>query len=256
MSYMRGTAINSFAPPWWWDSVSNLVGVLVGAIIGAVVAYVIAKQTAREALKREQDAQQAKAKKAIYVLSVQLVGIIDVLATLRRYLSDQLSKRERKGWEEAEAWQLVMPMVGHTASDVPQPNQDALLLLFEDGELELMQQAILLGRRCLASHTAFLEYCKRREGISERMPPPIAFEGNIGRTELTREQLLSLKRFTLPLNELIMSLQAQLEEDWRLAMDVAAKFTLVARKRLGRPKFAITTLDQMAAAESASPPRE
>lgn len=249
---MRSAPVNVFTPPWWWDSASNLIGVLLGAIVGAAVAYVVAKQSARETLLRDQASQNEKKKSAIFVMSVELVGIIDILADLRSFLSDQLSKRSRKGWEQAEPWQLVMPRVGHTASDVPRPDQHALALLFEDGELELMQQLILLSRRCLASHTAFLAYCERREKLSERMPPPVAFEGNVGRTELTREQALSLMRFTLPLNDLIVSLQGQLEEDWALAMDVADKFTLVARRHLGRPNFEITTLERIAAEKNGS----
>jgi phosphate/sulfate permease len=243
---MNEPIASTVSAPWWWDSASNVVGVLVGALIGAVISYLIARQSSKEVLNRDKLTRVEQKKTAIFMMSVELVGIMDVLGDLRRDLSEQLAKREEPEWRDAELWQLTRPSVGHTQFDVPKFNEAALAILFEDGELELMQKMILLRRRCLSVHTSFSEFCKRREALNEHIPPPVAWDGIVGRSEVTREQMLSLSRFTMPLNELISSISEHLESDWSLAMEVAEKFTIVGRKHLERPKFEVTTVDELA----------
>lgn len=221
----------------------NVVAVLIGALISSVISFRIATKGSKEILKRDAEARSEDAKAAISRTALALIGIIDEIENLRRYLKRQLAKKDHPGRERSEPWELVMPQVGRGPNDIPELDPDGLTVLFTDNELDLVQKMILLRRRAVSAMLVFGEYCTRREALRERLPPPVSFDGPLGRVQTTPEQTLALKVYTIPLNDLIKALSDHLEEDWSMAKEVADAFTVVARKHLDKPGFTMKTIE-------------
>ena len=72
-------------------------------------------------------------------------------------------------------------------------------------------------------------------------PKPADFEGQIGGSWLTPEEVDSFKPYTIPMNNVVVGLDAGLEEDVRLARTVAKRFGPVTAKHFGVEKFANLT---------------
>lgn len=236
---MSPAILTTATTPWWWDSASNLTAVLIGALISSIISFMIANRSSKEVLRRDDAERSEKEKAAIARTSLTLVDVMSEIQNLRQYLSSQLSKRTQPGRENAEDWELVMPRLGHIPETLPEWDGDGLMILFAANHLDLVQKMILLRRRVASANIAFEGYCARREALKEKMPPPVAFDGPLGRVLITDEQQLALRIYTIPLNDIIKALLANLDENWAMAKSVVEEFTEVARKHLRMPGFTL-----------------
>jgi hypothetical protein len=229
--------------PWWFDPASNFFAVVLGAIIGGVISFVLSRRASKEVLDRDAAARSDQRKAAVFRLSVSLIVTVGVLGTLRAHLKEQLSKAGDPAFRQRELWELVKPMAAAASDEIPTFDIEGLSILFEDNELDLMQQLILFRRRCAADQLAFIDFCHRRADLAERLPAPVLIKGNIASVRPSPEQVLALKPFTIPLNNLLEGLSKNLETDWRMAMELSEKFTLVARKHLAMPGLTLAVAD-------------
>jgi hypothetical protein len=69
-------------------------------------------------------------------------------------------------------------------------------------------------------------------------PKPRDFDGQIGGTWLSAEEVNSYKPYTIPMNNVVVGLEAGLEEDIRLARSVAEQFGPITARFFGVAKFA------------------
>jgi hypothetical protein len=229
----------------WWDLVPALAGAIVGAIAAAVPAFLLARRSAKEVLARDAVQREEATKALVFSMAVKLLVLYDAAADLRRYLNEWLSPRGDPQREKMEPWQRVPPRLGDL-QDAPEFTPDELAVIFADKQYALMQSMMLLQRRTASSKLSFQGYSQRREELKALAPTPQAYSGSIGQTWISPEKLLELKRHTIPLNDLLLGLQAAVEEDWRLSREVIDSFTTLARRHLKMPGFTIQSRDDAA----------
>lgn len=221
----------------WWDLVPALGGAVVGALIGAIPTFVLARKSANDVLRRDEAARTEASKAAIYRVSAKLLLIVDTILDLRRFIRAALERKNEPGRENMEPWQHVPARTGDSEHDAVVFDPDELALFLADQQYEFMQQLMLLERRARSVMSSFNTYCVRREAFREIAPIPTEYDGSLGRSHVTPEELARLKIYTIPLNTLVTGIASHLEEDWRLISEVIEKFNEIARRHLQQPGF-------------------
>lgn len=226
--------------PWWWDSASTITAAIIGALIGAIPAFLLANRSSREILARDATARNLANQAVVQRIVIKLLALLDVLGDLRRHFNESFAKAETAERTTFEPWQLVLPVTGQSANDVPTFSADELAVMFSAGESKLMQQMMLFQRRCASAYVSFATYCEKRSALEAMLPAPVGWQGNMGTMLLTAEQVNRFRPYTIPLNTLLLSLRDHLEEDWKLGLSLADQFTTFARIHLQRPNLAIS----------------
>lgn len=146
-----------------------------------------------------------------------------------------------------EPWQVLVPMVGFSNEGSIHFDPDELAVFYAANERQFLMDLNLLGRRHLASFSTFQTYCERREAFTAVAPTPTDFEGAIGGAELTHDELMRMRLYTVPMNMLVEELAAGLEEDWELAKSVAKRFGPIVQRYFNDPGFVALQVPEEAA---------
>ncbi len=129
-------------------------------------------------------------------------------------------------------------MIGHTDEGSIRFTAEELGIFAAADEYNFMQDVMLLAQRHSTSLATFQHYCAMRNEFRTIGPKPTEFDGPIGKASLSAEEIFKLKPYTIPMNDIVASLAAGLDEDVRLARTVAERFGPVTARYFDVKEFA------------------
>ena len=222
----------SSGPDWW-----NLVPVLVGVAVGFVPSWFLAQRASSQVLERDRILREVNEQAIAFRMHVKIDLLASSILMMRRHVSDGLSKRSIQQFQHMDPCYVVVPMVGFSGGEPVSFEADELSLIYDTGNTFLFEEMVLLGPRNNAVTSSLREYGRLRESMMADIPAPFEFVGLLGSSTLTTEQMANLTKRTVPLNQLILQISAQLDETWRSMKAVAEKFGPAMRTRIKDPKF-------------------
>lgn len=209
----------------YWDLVPAIVGGVIGALAGGIPAWLLAKRQSDETLRRDREQRIENQKALAFATVVKLLHIINSTVGLSNHVKSCLALRKDPSRAHMEPWQVVIPMIGHTDHDQSvRLSAEEMGVFAAASEYDLMQDMMLLAERHASSLATFKEYCVMRNDFREIGPRPEAFEGQIGSAMLSQADIVRYKPYTIPLNNVVVQLEAGLDQDIRLARSVAERF--------------------------------
>ena len=201
-----------------WDLVPAAVGAIIGALAAAIPAWLLAKHQSDQALRRDREQRVERQKALAFAALVKLQHITNSVISLSNHLKSCLEIRCNPEFSHMEPWQVLVPMSGFTDEGSIRFTSEEAAVFAAAGEVDFMQDMMLLALRHSASLAIFQEYCIKRDEFHKIGPKPDAFEGEIGSVLLTEAQVISYKPYTIPLNQRVVGLDDGLAEDVRLAV--------------------------------------
>jgi hypothetical protein len=206
------------------DMASAIVGGLIGALAGGIPTWALAKRQSNEVLRRDREQRMDNQKALAFAVVVKLLHIINSTVSLSNHVKSCLALRDDPARAHMEPWQVLVPMIGHTDEGSIRFTADEMGVFAAANENDFMQDMMLLAVRHSSSLATFQEYCTMRNDFRAIGPKPSDFDGQIGGGWLTAEEINSFKPYTIPMNNIVVGLNAGLDEDVRLARSVADKF--------------------------------
>lgn len=237
---MTSTAITAQVIEYW-DLVPAIVGGVIGALAGGIPAWLLAKRQSDEALRRDSEQRVENQKALAFSVVVKLLHIINSTVSLSNHVKSCLALRNDPARAHMEPWQVLVPMIGHTDEGSIRFTADEMGVFAAANEYDLMQDMMLLAARHSSALATFQEYCKMRNEFRTIGPKPADFDGQIGGGWLTPEEVDGFKPYTIPMNNVVVGLDAGLDEDERLARKVAERFGPVTARHFNVEKFADLT---------------
>lgn len=223
------------------DMTSAIVGGLIGAFAGGIPAWALAKRQSNETLRRDREQRLENQKALAFSVVVKLLHIINSTISLSNHVKSCLALTDDPAHSHMEPWQVLVPMIGHTDEGSIRFTAEEMAVFAAMNEYDFMQDMMLLAARHSSSLASFQEYCTMRNDFRAIGPKPQDFDGQIGGGWLTPEELDSYRPYTIPMNTVVVGLDAGLEEDVRLARAVAERFGPVTAKHFKVTKFANLT---------------
>jgi hypothetical protein len=222
----------------YWDLVPAVVGGVIGALAGGIPAGLLAKRQSDEALRRDEQQRIERQKALAFGTCVKLLQIINSTIGLSNHVCGCLALRAVADHEHMEPWQVLIPMIGFSDEGGIRFQAEEMAVFAAAGEHGLMQDMLLLANRHASSLASFQEYCRMRAEFRSIGPQPVEFNGQIGSTELTQEEVNRFKPYTIPMNNVALGLCAGLEKDVELARDVAERFGPATKRYFKVDNFA------------------
>lgn len=223
------------------DIASAIVGGLIGALAGGIPAWALAKRQSNEVLRRDREQCIENQKALAFAVVVKLLHIINSTVSLSNHVKSCLALRDDPARAHMEPWQVLVPMIGHTDEGSIRFTADEMGVFAAAKDYDFMQEMMLLAVRHSSSLATFQEYCAKRDEFRAIGPKPTDFDGQIGGGWLTPEEDIKLKPYTIPMNNIVVGLDAGLDEDVRLARTVAEKFGPVTARYFDVKQFATLT---------------
>ena len=224
------------------DMASAVVGGLLGALAGGIPAWALAKRQSNETLRRDREQREDNQKALAFSVVVKLLHIINSTISLSNHVNSCLALRQDSARAHMEPWQVVVPMVGQTDEEASiRFSAEEMAVFAAMSEYDFMQDMMLLAVRHSSSLASFKEYCAMRNEFRSVGPKPQDFDGQIGGGWLTPEEANSFKPYTIPMNNVVLGLEAGLKVDVELARSVAERFGPVTAQYFKVTKFANLT---------------
>ena len=222
----------------WWEFAPALGGAIIGALAGGIPAWWLARRNSNEMLVRDAAARKEQEKAAAFRVFVKLLTLTNSVHGLRNHIRASLALREAPERRLMEPWMVVIPMVGFADEGAIHFEPDEFAIFYAAGERQFLHDLMLMDRRHASTFSAFQDYCERREAFVAVAPTPDKYEGTVGGADVTREQAMRLRMYTIPLNNILEALGPSLEEDWKAAKSVAERFGPIVKRYFGDPNFA------------------
>lgn len=238
ISSMSG-AVAATSP--YWDLVPAVIGGVIGALAGGIPAWLLAKRQSDETLRRDTQQRRETERALAFRVCVRLLTIINSTISLRNHVQRCIALLTKPENAHMEPWQVLIPMIGHTDEGQERFDAEEMAVFASANERDFMMDAMLLARRHSSSLASFKTYCQQREAFLAVAPRPDSFVGQMGSAMLTREQIDALKPYTIPLNNIVAGLAIGLEEDLRLARNLATTFGPITQRYFNDPKFVSLT---------------
>lgn len=234
----------------YWDLVPAIVGGVIGALAGGIPAWLLAKRQSDETLRRDATQRTENQKALAFSASVKLLHIVNSTISLSNHVKMCMAMRKNPKFAHMEPWQALVPMIGHTDDDSIRFTSEEMAVFAAAGEYDFMQDMMLLAVRNASSLATFKKYCEMRDEFRSIGPKPDAFDGQIGTATLTHQEADGYKPYTIPLNNVAVSLDAGLDNDLELARSVTAQFGPKTKKYFKVEQFvslSFPTDDELAA---------
>lgn len=225
----------------YWDLVPAIVGGVIGALAGGIPAWLLAKRQSDETLRRDREQRVDNQKALAFSVVVKLLHIINSTVSLSNHVKSCLAVRDAPEHAHMEPWQVLVPMIGHTDEGSIRFTADEMAVFAAANEYDLMQDMMLLAVRHASSLASFQEYCVMRNEFRAIGPKPADFNGQIGGGWLTQEEADSFKPYTIPMNNVVVGLDAGLNEDERLARAIGERFGPTTKRMFKVERFADLT---------------
>jgi len=168
-----------------------------GAMSGAavIVALCLSRKADRDAARAQLNAHRAAAHRTL----AKLIDVVNSVHTIHRHIEAQTKAAESAVSSSPDAlpaasrlWRRVQPLVGFGDEENITFGTEESSPLIEAGQIDLLTDMMLLGRRHGALIATMKEYAIRRDALTELAPPPVDFDGMLGAVYLTAEQLIRL----------------------------------------------------------------
>jgi hypothetical protein len=226
----------------YWDLVPAIVGGVIGALAGGIPAWLLAKRQSDESLRRDREQRTETQKALAFAVTVKLLHITNSTVQLSNHVKKCLAVRENSKYQHMEPWQVLVPLIGHADDEGSiRFTAEEMAVFAAADEYDFMQDMMLFALRQSSSLATFKEYCTMRKEFMAIGPKPQGFEGQIGLGVITPEEAASYKPYTIPLNNIVIELDAGLDVDDKLARSVSEKFGPITRRIFNVEKFASLT---------------
>jgi len=154
-----------------------------------------------------------------------------------------------------EYWQVLIPLIGLTDEGSMRFTSEEMAAFAAVNEYDFMENIMLLARRHSSIISSFQIYCEMRSNFLARWPEPESYDGSVGSRQLTQQEEIRLKPYTMPLNNAVEGIVAGLDEDVQLARVVVEKFGPITQRYFNMTQFASLTFPtDEALAEMMRPP--
>lgn len=233
---MTLTAITAQSFPFW-DLVPAAVGAIIGALAAGIPAWLLAKRQSDETLRRDREQRVERQKALAFSSGVKLLQILNSVIDINNHVKTCLAPSDSPEASQLEPWQSLVPMVGFSDEGSIRFTPEELAVFVAAKENELMEGMMLIAARHSATISAFNTYCEERNKFRDIAPAPERFDGELGSSRLTQQELNKLKPYTVPLNCIAVDLAAGLDEDVRVARSVAERFGPVTARYFDQPDF-------------------
>ena len=205
---------------------------------GGIPAWLLAKRQSDEALRRDREQRIDNQKALAFSVVVKLLHIINSTVSLNNHVKSCLALRDDPDRAHMEPWQVLVPMIGHTDEGSIRFTANEMGVFAAAGEYDLLQDMMLLAVRHSSSLATFQEYCAMKNEFRAIGPKPTDFNGQIGGGWLTPEEFDSFKPYTIPMNNVVVGLDAGLDEDERLARSISKRFGPTTTRIFNVERFA------------------
>ena len=222
----------------YWDLVPAIVGGVIGALAGGIPAWLLAKRQSDETLHRDREQRVDTQKALAFSVVVKLLHTINSTVSLSNHVKLCLALRDDPDRAHMEPWQVLVPMIGHTDEGSIRFTADEMGVFAAANEYDLMQDMMLLAVRHSSSLATFQEYCAMRNEFRAIGPKPADFDGQIGGGWLTPDEVDSFKPYTIPMNSVVVGLNAGLDKDERLARSISERFGPTTKRMFNVERFA------------------
>lgn len=176
----------------WMPLIAAVIGALVGGMISGLVAYW--GQTV--VLARDQEQRDAHDRKCFISLLYKYQKISGILFTLHKFHEQCLEKITN---EMNEYWMVMVPNIG-AEINLPDLTAEELAVLAENGSAGLASELSLLQERVKNDEAGQREYSRLRFEFAKQIPAKM--KGNIGSSELNREEFERLRPRMIEMNTL------------------------------------------------------
>jgi len=109
--------------------------------------------------------------------------------------------------------------------------------LIEANVTDFLMEMMLVAARYQSITSSMKEYQIRYEALYELSPPPLVMEGAVGRYELTREQYMRIRPYSVALEALIQSLRAMTAENNDKCRKLAQEYHPIMKAYFKGEKF-------------------
>ena len=230
------TAATDVSP--YWEIVPAVVGGILGAFAGGLPAWLIAKRQSDESLRRESERTIEHEKALAFQVCSKLMTITNGTIILYNHIRRCRDLNRRAENEGMQPWQTLIPMVGFTDEGNIRFEADEMAVFAKASERQFMMDAMLLAQRHSSTLASFKIYCDRREDFLETAAPnPVQFNGEVGSTIVSHQEMMLMMPKMIPLNNLVNGLNDGMEHDLRLARSVSVDFGKITKRYFADPKF-------------------
>jgi len=187
-------------------TVWSIVSLLAGTVISAIVSYLLQRSSFAEA--RRQKAQEKLETRKMLGLNLfhKMIRIVSTLGTLKNSLDNAFTRV--KANEHPHNWQIIMPIANFPDRVKFTPEELTFLMLmdmklFNDmGPFDDIHNSLL---------DMFELYRTKRSALTDTLPATM--NGNIGTTELTQAEMMTIGPRMAELNVLVDGMVQKTQQD-------------------------------------------
>lgn len=185
--------------------------------------------------QRRRDRKDAE-RRAGRQVGLKLARVLNSSHDIQRHLWAEYKGPPIGGEGSDELWRRIGPLIG--ISDEPglllDANETDLLVNMDANEFLMGMMLAIARYRSL--HSGMIEYGIRYQALQEMMPAPVAIEGGVGQHELSIEEFMKLKPYTVQLETLIQSLRQMSSDNVEKCKGLAVQFNPLMKSYF-REKF-------------------
>ena len=223
----------------YWDLVPAIVGGVIGALAGGLPAWALAKRQSDETLRRDQQERVQVEKALAFSSFVKLIQIANSIINNGNHIKSKLTLLRDEENRGLEPFQILTPLVGFHENEYVQFHADELRIFAKYGELELIQNLLLLSERHSTMIAVIQKYSVDRARIQEKLPTPSSFDGDVGSLYVTEEQMNQIKVLTMPLNGIALGLSRNIDYDVNLLRKIVRDFNRATSRMFAVKDFAL-----------------
>ena len=227
----------------WSELIPAIVGGTIGALAGGIPAYFLALRSSKEVLERDQHARVQQERADAFRAHVRVGELVNGILSLQMQIEEMVQASAGMPHGEVFLWVGVRPIAGLADEGLIAVQASEAALFVAAGAEDYVNDLLLLPKRYKAVVSALLEYRRLRDGLTREMPVS-AFEGDIGSTYLTKDQLDALMPRMIELNSIIAKVRSHLAKDRETALRLARDFAPIMKRYFKVEKFPGFTLEQ------------
>jgi hypothetical protein len=205
----------------WFRLVSQLSATTLGGLIAASVTWFFAEKKRRE-----------ERRASLLRLFLDLVYVVGGLSNLLKTIDEMLAEANADDQTNLPLWARIKPISGMISAR--ELDVSDLGILLDAKEDAVVNDVILLDSRNKSTFDAMRTYNELRLELRGLMPVH-AGEGSLGTTNLSTEQMATLKPRFQELEQLIGSIIEHLRTDVPFAHDLIGRYSLAAETATGQP---------------------
>lgn len=209
----------------FWAAVG---GAVVGAIIGGLISWQVQMIALREARKQRQEDAEAKQKALGHALVFKITQIYSHLRVFNKHIAGSIESAKAEGFV-GEPWQMVVPIVN--LPELVHFTTDEMTLLLALKENTLFNDLADMDERHNGTVGAFEAYAEHRLELGRMLPSVL--RGNVGRADLTDDQMKVIGPKMVEVRTLLAGLMQQCQLQEKDAQDALTRLLAALSAKIG-----------------------